>query len=126
MLERIEKDGGLLAFIVRGSNFPEGANFVSEENHSLQVGYHNRKKGHKYRKHLTLPFSNLSFNPNKIYYVQEGKLKINVEDKLVFLNKGDLICFISGAHDVELLEDGKFIEIKQGPYRGEQDKRFLE
>ena len=132
-LEKIEKKGELLAFVVRNSNFPEGAHFVSEENHSFQIGFHHRRKGYRYKRHITLQFSKVKdFNPNKVYYVQEGRLMIRISDEkgdpvsTVELNKGDLICFISGAHDVEMAEDARFIEIKQGPYRGEQDKRFLE
>src|SRR3989344_269174 len=112
MLERIEKDGELLALVVRSNYSAEETNFVSEENHAFQIGFHNRKKGYRYRKHITQPFSNVSFNPNKIYYVQEGRIKINIsDDNTVYLNAGDLICFISGWHDLEMLEDGKFIEI---------------
>ena len=126
MLERIEKDGELLALVVRNNYSADGTNFISEASNAFQIGFHNRKKGYRYKKHITLPFSNISFNPNKIYYVQEGKLLIGIEDRKIELGKVDLICFISGSHDVEMLEDGKFIEIKQGPYRGEKDKRFIE
>jgi hypothetical protein len=38
------------------------------------------------------------------------------------LYTGDVILLAAGGHGFEMLEDSQIIEIKQGPYVGEEDK----
>ena len=42
------------------------------------------------------------------------------------LKSGDVILLVSGGHDFEMLEDTEMIEVKQGPYAGEDDKECFE
>ena len=35
---------------------------------------------------------------------------------------GDIILLVSGGHDFLMLEDTEMIEVKQGPYAGDDDK----
>jgi hypothetical protein len=144
-IENIEFENKLFAIIVRGDEEKEDTNlnntsndqikFISDESHSMQVAYHKQDKGHHYKAHISKPFQNgANFLPNKVYLVQKGKIAcrlFSLDGKLmgsVELNSGDLIIFIYGGHDVDVLcDNSKFIEIKQGPYRGrEDDKVFLE
>lgn len=134
MIEYIKDGNELFAVILRNNYNKEGLNFITAEDHSFQIGIHNVKKGTRYKAHITKPFKNLkNLSANKIYYVVEGKIGVdlynNNEEKInyVNLNKGDLILFINGGHGLDILDKSKVIEIKQGPYRGqEQDKKFLE
>jgi hypothetical protein len=42
------------------------------------------------------------------------------------LRRGDVILLIKGGHGFEVLEELEMIEVKQGPYAGDQDKtRFV-
>ncbi|MBT3068364.1 hypothetical protein KKO72_16265 [Rhodoferax sp. U11-2br] len=42
------------------------------------------------------------------------------------LRAGDIILLAFGGHGFEILEEAEIVEVKQGPYCGEQDKtRFL-
>jgi len=133
-IEKIEAEGELLAIVVRNSFKSKNLDFVTNLDHSFQVGVHNKKKGERNRAHVSKPFENVkNFNPNKIYYVKKGKVGIDVYNKgdkkvnYVTLNEGDLMIFISGGHGVDYLDNTEMFEVKQGPYRGtEQDKRFLE
>lgn len=38
------------------------------------------------------------------------------------LEQGDTIALIRGGHELEMDEDCKFIEVKQGPYDEKTDK----
>ncbi|MBA3768475.1 MAG: hypothetical protein H0W99_16155, partial [Acidobacteria bacterium] len=40
------------------------------------------------------------------------------------LRVGDLIIIIEGGHGFRMLEDTVFLEIKQGPYTGADQKRL--
>ncbi len=35
---------------------------------------------------------------------------------------GDVILLASGGHGFEMIEDSEILEVKQGPYTGDQDK----
>ena len=50
----------------------------------------------------------------------EIKLKNFVESKV--LEKNDIILLASGGHGFKMLENSEIIEVKQGPYCGEEDK----
>ena len=42
------------------------------------------------------------------------------------LNAGDVILLVKGGHGFEVLKELDMIEVKQGPYAGDQDKtRFV-
>ncbi|MDE6906611.1 MAG: hypothetical protein K2P21_00370, partial [Lachnospiraceae bacterium] len=40
-----------------------------------------------------------------------------------YLHAGDIILLVSGGHGFQVLEEVEMIEVKQGPYAGEQDKK---
>ncbi len=133
-IERIEDKGELLALIARSYFKANNLDFITENHHSFQIGFHNKKKGSRARAHFSLPFKELkNLIPNKIYYVKNGNIGVDIYDnnnkKVIYvtLNEGDLIVFISGAHGVDFLKDSEVIEIKQGPYRGvDIEKKFIE
>jgi hypothetical protein len=41
------------------------------------------------------------------------------------LKAGDVILLVKGGHGFEVLEEIEMIEVKQGPYAGDQDKTRL-
>jgi mannose-6-phosphate isomerase-like protein (cupin superfamily) len=42
------------------------------------------------------------------------------------LEVGDIILLCGGGHSFEMLEESSMIEVKQGPYAGEEDKVIFE
>ena len=60
--------------------------------------------------------------------LRKGKLQIDfyddqqyyVESKI--LHAGDVVLLSGGGHGFTVLEEIEMIEVKQGPYAGEQDK----
>ena len=42
------------------------------------------------------------------------------------LGPGDVILLCDGGHGFVMLEESEIIEVKQGPYAGEDDKRRFE
>ena len=41
------------------------------------------------------------------------------------LEAGDVILLANGGHGFEVLDECEMIEIKQGPYLGDEDKRLI-
>ncbi len=72
--------------------------------------------------------------PREVHYTQEvlfirkGLLRVDFYDhqqcylRSRILEAGDVILLIEGGHGFEVLEDVEMIEVKQGPYAGDQDK----
>ena len=65
-------------------------------------------------------------------FIKRGKVKIDFYDdsrNLIdtkILVTGDVILLASGGHGFEMLEQTEMIEVKQGPFAGEQDKVRLD
>ncbi len=64
--------------------------------------------------------------------IKKGKLRFNfytneqeyLESRV--LETGDVILLVTGGHGFEVIEAIEMIEVKQGPYVGEEDKtRFI-
>jgi mannose-6-phosphate isomerase-like protein (cupin superfamily) len=61
-------------------------------------------------------------------FIRRGRLRVDFYDQHQLylesyeLSAGDVILLIKGGHGFEVLEDTEFVEVKQGPYAGEQDK----
>ena len=62
---------------------------------------------------------------------EKGKVKIDLYNeklkriKTVVITQGDTILLANGAHAIEILEDSRIIEVKQGPYAGVDDKEYI-
>ncbi len=139
-VEKISHDGKTLAIVMRNNTLHkmqeagEESFFATEDELPFQVAIHNKKAGFRFRSHISKPFVNVQdFMPSKIYHVTSGKIRCDIYDNnkqkvnYVELEQGDVIMFVAGGHGVDIIEDGSFIEVKQGPYRGtEDDKVFLE
>ena len=64
----------------------------------------------------------------EVLFIKKGRLRVdfydNYEDYLesVILGAGDVILLVSGGHGFTVLEEVEMIEVKQGPYSGDNDK----
>lgn len=132
MIERIEYQGEEMAIIIRNDYSEEGIHFLTSNDYSQQLAYMHHQAGHQIIPH----YHNLV--PRTVHYTQEvlvirkGKVKVNfynmdqecIDDTI--LTDGDVILLCAGGHGFDILEETEMIEIKQGPYVGENDKtRFI-
>lgn len=64
----------------------------------------------------------------EVLFIKSGKIRVDFFDddknylESRILVKGDVILLAAGGHGFEMLEDSEIIEVKQGPYCGDQDK----
>jgi len=123
----------LLGIIIRSSYHKEGIEFFTDDTSSQQLGYMNRAEGY------SIPPHRHNLVPREVHYTQEvlliksGKVRVDfynddqtyIESRI--LVKGDVILLADGGHGFKMLESSEMIEVKQGPYCGEEDKvRFKE
>lgn len=89
--------------------------------------------GHKIAAHVhNLHLRQVLFT-QEVLFIRSGKVNVNLysSDKQPIgsrtLAAGDIILLCGGGHSFEMLEDSSLIEVKQGPYAGQEDKtRFDE
>jgi mannose-6-phosphate isomerase-like protein (cupin superfamily) len=68
----------------------------------------------------------------EVLFIRKGRLRVDFYDpeqhylESRILGPGDVILLIQGGHGFDVLEEVEMVEVKQGPYVGEQDKtRFV-
>lgn len=65
----------------------------------------------------------------EVLFIKKGILRVDFYDEYEDylesrnLHAGDIILLVSGGHGFQVLEEVEMIEVKQGPYAGEQDKK---
>jgi mannose-6-phosphate isomerase-like protein (cupin superfamily) len=128
MIEQIEHNGVILAIIIRNNYSKAGITFCTPDDFSQQLAYMNHPKGKIIQAHIHNPVKREVLYTKEVLFIKKGKLKTDfyTDDKKYLrstvLETGDCILLASGGHGFECLDDVEMIEIKQGPYAGEQDK----
>lgn len=128
MIERILVNGNLLALILRKEYKRDGVEFFSPEDFSQQLGYMNRPQGYIIEPHVHNSVPRQVQFTKEVLFIKSGKVRVDFYDDAQcylesrVLNQGDVILLAFGGHGFEMLETSEIIEVKQGPYAGEDDK----
>jgi mannose-6-phosphate isomerase-like protein (cupin superfamily) len=131
-VEHINHAGEMLALIVRNDFEKPGISFFTKNEFSQQLAYMHHPTGKIIPPHIHNPVARNVQYTLEVLFIKRGKLRVdfydNNQDYLEnrILNAGDVILLATGGHGFEVLEDLEMIEVKQGPYAGDQDKtRFV-
>lgn len=128
MVKTISHKGSVLAIIIRASFSAEGIHFFTPQDFSQQLGYMNRPKGYKIPPHSHNEVKREVLLTNEVLFIKSGKVRVDFYQKnekyleSELLLPGDVILLASESHGFEMLEPSEMIEVKQGPYAGEDDK----
>ncbi len=132
MIDRITNEKKELALIIRRSFYSEGIEFFTPDNYSQQIGYMNRPLGYVIPPHVHNPVARQVEYTKEVLFIRNGSLRVDFySDEQVYLEStilytGDVILLAYGGHGFEMLEPTEIIEVKQGPYAGDQDKTRFE
>ncbi len=131
-MEQIFDEYRMIAIIVYAEYEADGIEFFTPNSFSQQLASMRRPKGYKIRAHVHKPVPRSVRYTQETLFIKKGRVRINFfdENKQYLENRvlhtGDVILLVSGGHDFEMLEDTEMIEVKQGPYAGENDKECFE
>ncbi|MBD1924495.1 hypothetical protein H6F77_26010 [Microcoleus sp. FACHB-831] len=128
LVQQIIYDNRLLAMIISSDFSKPGIHFFTPNSFSQQLAYMKHPAGKEIPPHVH------NLVPREVYYTQEvllikkGKLRVDfynqqqeyLESRII--GAGDIILLVEGGHGFEVIEEVEMIEVKQGPYVGEQDK----
>ena len=118
----------LYAIIISNSFNKDGITFFTQDESSQQLAYMKHPKGKVIEPHFHNSIKRIIYDTQEVLYIKKGTLKVDFYDNnknvlgSEFLNEGDLIMLIQGCHGFSVVEDLEMIEIKQGPYLGDNDK----
>ena len=127
-VEHILFEGKPLAYIVRSEIAPKKTTFLTPSDFKQQVGFVVYPKGGEIQRHVHRPLERHLIGTSEVIVVRQGRCEIDIynnQRQLVAteqLREGDILLMVDGGHGFRMLEDTVFLEIKQGPYTGLDDK----
>ena len=128
MIESVNSGDIKLALILRAGYHAEGIQFFTPDDFSQQLGYMNRPQGYVIPPHVHNPVAREVQFTKEVLFIRSGKVRVDFYDddqnylESRILNQGDIVLLAFGGHGFEMLEASEMIEVKQGPYAGEEDK----
>lgn len=128
LFEKIITGNLLLAIIIRSDYKNEGIEFFTNDNDSQQLGYMNRPEGYVITPHRHNLVARKVHLTQEVLFIRSGKVRVDFYDneqnyiQSAVLEKGDVILLSDGGHGFKMLEQSEMIEVKQGPYCGDEDK----
>ena len=128
MVEYIKHNSLILAIIIRAEHRSDGISFYTPGDFSQQLGSMNRPAGYQIPPHIHNPVSRQVLLTKEVLIIKSGVIRVDFyDDYQVYLHsrilrKSDIILLAHGGHGFTFIEAGEIVEVKQGPYAGEQDK----
>lgn len=102
--------------------------FITPAEYNQQIGFVVYPEGSSVDTHIHLPIKRDVVGTSEVIIIRKGCAIIRLYDvDRVFVAKyeldaGDIILLINGWHGIDFLDDTVILEIKQGPYLGENEK----
>ncbi len=130
-VEVISANDQILCYVIRKDTRPEKTTFITPPDGKQQVGFIVYPKGGVIARHFHNPLERHIIGMAEVVVVRSGHCQIEVYDdslKLVAtrdLYQGDVVLMVGGGHGFQIKEDTVLLEIKQGPYLGEDDKELF-
>jgi len=131
LVERICWGECCLAYIIRAELNPEKTTFLTPPEFKQQVGYIVYPAGGEIPRHVHRPLERHLVGTSEVLVVKQGRCLIDIyndDHELVAtreLHPGDVMLMVGGGHGFRMLEDTVFLEIKQGPYTGIEEKELF-
>ncbi len=128
LIENITWQGVPLAYIIRGKLNPTQTTFLTPPEFKQQVGFIVYRAGGEIQRHVHRPLERHLVGTSEVLIVRRGRCEIDIyndERELVAtreLGQGDIMLMVGGGHGFRMLEDTVFLEVKQGPYTGLDEK----
>lgn len=128
-VEHVTWAGKALAYIIRAKELnPQETTFLTPPSFKQQVGFVVYPAGGVIQRHDHRPLERHLVGTSEVLVLQRGRCEIDIyndERKLIAtreLRQGDVMLMVGGGHGFRMLEDTVFLEIKQGPYTGIDEK----
>ena len=121
-----------IALLIRADYDAEGLHFFTPDSFSQQVAYMRHPKDKVIEPHVHNLVARQVLYTQEVLLVRKGRVEVSLYNggkKFLtsrVLGAGDLILLCGGGHSLRMLEETSMIEVKQGPYAGDNDKTRFE
>jgi hypothetical protein len=129
LVERVvDRAGETLAILIREAYEPESTTFLTPPEHKQQVGFVVHGAGTAIPRHDHVPVVRTIRGTSECLVVRRGLSEVTIYDRSRrevcrrLLRAGDVLLLVAGGHGFRQIEDTVFLEIKQGPYPGVEEK----
>ena len=120
------------AIVVRSNEKVHGIEFFSPESYSQQLGLMTRPEGYTVPAHVHNLVERRIQHTQEVLLIRRGTCKVTLFNEnlkvtdQINLSSGDVILLAHGGHEIQMTSECEILEVKQGPYAGENDKTHLE
>ncbi len=127
-IEEVQAAGRLLVLIVRERFHPDRTHFVTDDALPMQVGFIVYPQDGEVERHVHVPLERSLVGTSEVLIVRSGRCEMDVydDDRTLVTTRelaaGDVVVIFAGGHGFRMLEDTTFLEVKQGPYTGLDEK----
>lgn len=132
MIEYVKFNDQLLSIIIRRNFDKPGISFFTPGDFSQQLAYMRHPAGKVIPPHVHNLVLREVHHTQEVLVIRSGRLRVDFYDgqrnyiESRILEGGDVILLSAGGHGFEVLEEVEMVEVKQGPYAGENDKTRFE
>lgn len=120
-----------LTYIIRGGLIPEKTTFLTPPEFKQQVGFVVYPKGGEIIRHVHRDLQRHLVGTSEVLIIRQGRCEIDIfnDDRELVATRelcaGDIMLMVGGGHGFRMLEDTVFLEVKQGPYTGLDEKEHF-
>ena len=128
MITNITHESKTLAIIISSKFEKDGIQFFTPNDFSQQLAYMLRPAKYVIAPHVHNPIDRQVHFTKEVLFIKSGVVRVDFySDSQVYLESrvlhpGDVVLLAYGGHGFEMIEEAEIIEVKQGPYAGDQDK----
>lgn len=128
LIEHIADGDQPLCSIIRASFMPDRTTFLTPPEFKQQVGFVVYPAYSEIARHIHRPISRALVGTSEVLVLKKGRCLIDIyndQRHLIAtreLHPGDVMLMVGGGHGFRMLEDTVFLEVKQGPYTGLDEK----
>ena len=127
-IEIISWDGQPLTYIIHGEFLPDQTTFLTPNDYKQQVGFIVYPPAGEVKRHVHRSIERQLKGTSEVLVLRKGRCIMDIyndQKELVAsreLKTGDIMLMVSGGHGFRMLEETVFLEVKQGPYLGIDEK----
>ncbi|MEW6062275.1 MAG: WbuC family cupin fold metalloprotein [Bacteroidota bacterium] len=124
----IKEGNEVYALHIPQGHLPTATEFVTPLDYKQQLGFIVYSAGKDIPPHSHKPLQRNIVGTSEVLILKKGKVEVHIfsnQRKLIskfIMNEGDILMLIAGGHGFKMIEDSIFLEIKQGPYTGLDEK----
>ncbi|MBU4484897.1 hypothetical protein KKA47_05710 [bacterium] len=131
-MKTIKHDDNVFAIYIPKNEEVNGLKFITPQDYPFQIGVMEYAEGKSIRthKHMSFPFD-VQTCQEFLYCTKGCNVEVVVYDndwieiEKIYLNEGDAILLVDGGHSINLPPHARLLEVKQGPYPGDDRAKIF-